>query len=38
MGADRTETANVSVLEGKLTVNVQAERPVMVFRDKQVWK
>jgi hypothetical protein len=38
MGTDKTEAANVSVVEGKLTVNVQAERPVMVFRDKQVWK
>ncbi|HEV1285351.1 MAG TPA: endo-alpha-N-acetylgalactosaminidase family protein [Bryobacteraceae bacterium] len=38
MGAEKTEAANVSVLDGKLTVKVQAERPVMVFRDKQVRK
>jgi len=36
--ADKTEAANVSVRDGRLTVKVQAERPVMVFRDKQVWK
>ena len=38
MWADKTEAANVLVRDGKLTVKVQAERPVMVFRDKQVWK
>ena len=38
MWADKTEAANVSVRDGRLTVKVQAERPVMVFRDKQVWK
>jgi hypothetical protein len=31
--ADKTETAPVSVRDGKLIVNVQPERPVMVFRD-----
>jgi hypothetical protein len=35
---DKTETANVSVLGGKVTAKVQPERPVIVFRDKQVWK
>ncbi len=38
LSADRTETAKVAVSDGKLTVNVQAERPVMVFRNQQVWK
>ncbi len=33
LSADKSETAQVSVRDGKLTVDVQAERPVMVFRD-----
>lgn len=33
LSADKKEAAKVSVHEGKLIVNVQAERPVMVFRD-----
>jgi hypothetical protein len=33
MSADAAEPATVSVRDGKLIVNVQAERPVMVFRD-----
>jgi hypothetical protein len=36
--ADKTEPATVALRDGKLVVNVQAERPVMVFRDKQSLK
>jgi hypothetical protein len=38
MSTDKKEAASVSVRDGKLVVNVQPERPVMVFRDAQVWK
>jgi len=38
MSADKTEPAAVSVRDGKLIVNVQAERPVMVFRNNQALK
>lgn len=38
MWPDKTEQANVTVRDGKLAVKVQPERPVMVFRNKQVWK
>jgi hypothetical protein len=38
MSADKKEAAIMSVRDGKLVVNVQPERPVMVFRDAQVWK
>lgn len=33
--ADKSERASVSIREGKLTVSVQPERPVMVYRDAQ---
>jgi hypothetical protein len=33
MFPNTTETAMVAVRDGKLVVKVQAERPVMVFRD-----
>jgi len=38
MSGDKKEAASLSVRDGKLIVNVQAERPVMVFRDGQIWK
>lgn len=34
LSADKKEPAKVSVRDGKLIVDVQAERPVMVFRNK----
>jgi hypothetical protein len=33
LSADKSESARVSARDGKLIVNVQPERPVMVFRD-----
>ncbi len=34
LSADKMEAATVAVRDGKLIVNVQAERPVMIFRDR----
>ncbi len=36
--ADKSETATVVVREGKMIVNVHAERPVMVFRNAEVMR
>jgi hypothetical protein len=38
LSAEKVEDAAIAVRDGKLIVNVQAERPVMVFRNAQVWK
>jgi hypothetical protein len=38
LAVDKSEAAHVLVRDGKLIVTVQAERPVIVFRNNQVWK